>query len=354
MQDKPVHREQDILTDINENMYTGRKEHRQSRMLRLAGLAAAVLMLAFLLAGCAEIKVTHPLGKDILIEINDTQCSMGAGILRLLEAREDYSSSDDVLLWNRTLGDTTLSEYVKEAVTDELMRCTASEAMAPDLTVYISEEDRTQVEIDAQALFTSLNSVYNLARYNITTEDAVDLLLKRAYYNKVYDKLSEDINMEISEAETKAIEISYVFVPAGDGVETAEKLRGQVRGGNEFAVTCETFGYTPVIGQTVTRGSMPTAFEDKAFVLRDNEVSEIIESREGYYIIYCIEDYKVAESIANKNRIIAEAKKGRFEEAYEAFAADSKMRFNNAEWDKYDISLMEQLYENSRDHSACL
>ena len=237
-----------------------------------------LLLSVILLSGCAEIKVTHPLDRDILIEINDTQCSVGSGILRLLEAKEDYSSSDDTLLWSRTLGNTTLSEYVKEAVTEELMRYTAAEAMSPELTVYISDEDRSQAEIDAQALYSSLNSTYNLGRYSITMEDAVDLLLKRTYYNKVYDKLSEDINMEISEAETKAIEVSYVFIPAEDGIETAEKFRSQIRGGKDFEETCESFGYDPVIAQTMTRGTMSTAFEDKAFVLRDNEVSEIVES----------------------------------------------------------------------------
>ena len=305
-------------------------------------ICAICLLCVLWLSGCTEIKVTNPLGQNVLIEVNDTQCSVGTGVLRLLEAKEDYSSSDDQLLWSRTLGDTTLSEYVKEAVTDELMRYTSSEAMAPDLTVYISEEDRTQVEIDAQALYTSLNSKYNLGRYSITMDDAVDLLLKRTYYNKVFDKLSEDINMEISEAETKAIEISYVLIPSEAGIETAEKLRDTVRGGQSFASVCETMGFEAVLNETVTRGNMPAVFEDKAFVLRDNEVSEIIETRDGYYVIYCIEDYKVAESIANKNRILADAKKAHFEEAYQEFAASARMRFNDKEWDKYDISLMEQ------------
>jgi len=294
------------------------------------------------LSGCTEIKVTNPLGHNTLLEINDSQCSVGTGILRLLEAKEDYSSSDDQLLWTRTLGNTTLSAYIKEAVTDELMRYTSAEAMAPDLTVYISEEDRAQVEIDAQALYTSLNSKYNLGRYSITMDDAVDLLLKRTYYNKVFDKLSEDINMEISEAETKAIEISYVFIPSEEGIEAAEKLRDTVRSGESFASVCETMGYDSVLNQTVTQGSMLAAFEEKAFVLRDNEVSEIIESRDGFYVIYCIEDYKVAESIANKNRILADAKKDRFETAYQEFSVSARMRFNKKEWEKYDISLMEQ------------
>ena len=305
-------------------------------------LGVLCLVCVVWLCGCTEIKVTNPLGPNVLVEINDTRCSVGTGVLRLLEAKEDYSSSDDQLLWTRTLGNTTLSEYVKEAVTDELMRYTSSEAMAPDLTVYISEEDRAQVEIDAQALYSSLNSKYNLGRYSITMDDAVDLLLKRTYYNKVFDKLSEDINMEISEAETKAIEISYVFIPYEDGIEITEKLRDTVRGGESFAAVCQTMGYEPVLNETVTRGNMPAAFEEKAFVLRNNEVSEIVESRDGYYIIYCIEDYKVAESIANKNQILADAKKAHFEEAYQAFAASARMRFNTKEWEKYDISLMER------------
>jgi len=166
-------------------------------------------------------------------------------------------------------------------------------------------------------------------------------MIKRTYYNKVYEKLSENISMEISEADTKVIEISYVFIPSEDGIETAEKMRNEVRGGADFESVCSNYGYVPVQDLMVMKGTLQASMEDKAFALRDNEVSEIIETREGYYIIFCLEDYKVAESLANKNRMIADAKKERFQKAYEDFARSNKMRFNTSAWDEYDLTVME-------------
>lgn len=314
----------------------GRKKY-----ISLAVSALLMTLIAVMLSGCTEIKVTHPLGSDTLLEINDTRCSMGTGVFALLEAKENYKDADDTLIWTRNIGDTTLAQYLKSTVTDELLRYTAAEVMAQPLTVFIAEEDREKAETDAQALFEDLNSRYNLARYNISWEDALDLMIKRTYYNKVYEKLSENISMEISEADTKVIEISYVFIPSEDGIETAEKMRNEVRGGADFESVCSNYGYVPVQDLMVMKGTLQASMENKAFALRDNEVSEIIETREGYYIIFCLEDYKVAESLANKNRMIADAKKERFQKAYEDFARSNKMRFNTSAWDEYDLTVME-------------
>ena len=313
-----------------------RFEEAIKRLIALLLCIAAV----FLLSGCTEIKLTHPLGGSTLLEINDTKCSMGTGLFALLEAKENYKDADDSLIWNRTIGNTTLACYLKDTVTDELLRYTSAQVMAKNLTIFISEEDRAKAEKDAEALYAELNSRYNLARYNISWEDAVDLMLKRTYYNKVYDKLSENILMEISESDTKAIEISYVFIQKADGIETAEKMRNEVKGGEDFVSVCDAYGYEPVTDLTVSKGDLPAAVEAKAFALRDNEVSEIVETRDGYYILYCLEDYKVAESLANKNRIIADAKEERFQNAYEEFAKTNKMRFNQAVWDEYDLTAM--------------
>ena len=312
-------------------------EKRILTVIKAVFLISAVI----LLSGCTEIKLTHPLGSDTLLEINDTACSMGTGLFALLEAKENYKDADDELIWNRNIGETTLAEYLKNTVTDELLRYTSAEVMAQSLTVFIAEEDRTKAETDAQVLFEDLNSRYNLARYNISWEDALDLMIKRTYYNKVYEKLSENIYMEISEADTKAIEISYVFIPAEDGIESAEKMRNEVRGGSDFEFVCSKYGYDPVLDLTVTKGDLLSVVEEKAFALRDNEVSEIIETRDGYYMIFCLEDYKVAESLANKNRMIADAKKERFQQAYEEFARTNKMRFNTSAWEEYDLTVME-------------
>ena len=294
------------------------------------GAVAAVYAFAF--TGCTQIKVTKPLSEEALFEINDTECSIGTALLRLLEAKEEYENAEDSVLWTRKIGDTTLAEYVKNTVKDELLKYTAAQEMAADLTVYLSNEETNSAKNSAMQLYEHMVTKYNLVNYDVSLEDAEDLYIKKAYYDKVYEKLSENIYMEISEADTKAIEIDYVFIPAEDGIETAEQMRNEMKSGTEFAEVCADHGYDVVLNNVETKGSMPEAFENSAYALRDGEISEVVVTQSGYYIIYCIEDYLVTESQANSNKIIYDKKKENFQEAYEKFAKTNKMRFDNSKW----------------------
>ena len=321
-------------------IFDGTGLNRINRMVRKTAvfvLAAFVL----LLSGCAEIKITHPLGTDKLLEIDDVCCTMGTAKARLLEAKMEYENAEDSVLWSRTIGDITLSQYVKNTVEDEMKKYTAAQAMAKDLTVFISDDELRAAESSAAQLLDRFGQRFNMGLYDISYEDVVDMFLKRTYYNKAYEKLSENISMQISEADTKAIEINYVFIPASDGVEAAEKMRNEMLGGTDFETVCLKYDYEPEMNVTQIRGQMSTAFDNNAFALRDNEISEIVETRDGYYIINCLEDYMVSVSIANKNRMISEGKRERFRQAYEEFAKSSTLRFNSGEWDRIDISLME-------------
>ena len=316
---------------------------RNMRLKRIIRIAAAVLLSAgvLMLSGCAEIKITHPLGTDKLLEINDTSCTMGTAKARLLEAKTEYENAEDSVLWSRTIGNITLSQYVKNTVEDEMKRYTAAQVMSKNLTVFISDEELRSAEISANELLDQFGQRFNMGLYDITYEDVVDLYIKRTYYNKVYEKLSENIGMQISEADTKAIKINYVFIPVSDGVEIAEKMRNEMLGGYDFEEVCQKYNYVPSMDVTQVKGEMSAAFDNNAFALRDNEISEIVETRDGYYIINCLEDYMVSESIANKNRMISEGKRERFNQAYNDFAKSATLRFNSGEWDKIDVSLME-------------
>lgn len=313
------------------------KQKYITKLIRTTTVGAVAAVYAFAFTGCTQIKVTKPLSEEALFEINDTECSIGTALLRLLEAKEEYENAEDSVLWTRKIGDTTLAEYVKNTVKDELLKYTAAQEMAADLTVYLSNEETNSAKNSAMQLYEHMVTKYNLVNYDVSLEDAEDLYIKKAYYDKVYEKLSENIYMEISEADTKAIEIDYVFIPAEDGIEIAEQMRNEMKSGTEFAEVCADHGYDVILNNVETKGSMPEAFENSAYALRDGEISEVVVTQSGYYIIYCIEDYLVSESQANSNKIIYDKKKENFQEAYEKFAKTNKMRFDNSKWAGLDF-----------------
>ena len=307
------------------------------KIFRTAAAAAVILIMLSMLCGCAEIKIGSGLSDDILFELNELECPVSVGMLALFDAKYEYESTENDILWERNVGSVSMDEYVKNSVKYEMIRDTACQLMANELTVFLDDEDMLQLNDEAEKLYNKLSARYDLAKYGISLTDAEQLIKKRTFYDKVYAKLSENISMEISDSYTKVICIDQLLVPLELGYEAAEAYRGELKAGNDFEKVCTAIGLEADINVVVKRGDLPSEIEDVAYALKDDEISEVIQTEDGYYIIHCVEDYMVSESVAHSNEVLSEARREKFEEAYTQFAAKTKISFNDKVWDEINI-----------------
>lgn len=304
---------------------------------RIPAMIAAVTAAVLLLSACTEIRLAGPMSSKTLLTINDEPCSVAEAIFRLMEVRDYYKADEDDMFWYRAIGDITFDEYIKDSVKDEMLKITASVLMSDEMALYITEEEQNQIISDATEAYTGLSDHYDLAKYGITLDTAIDLYTKQAYYNKVFNKLSENINLEISEADTKVIEVNYVEIPVSVSINEAEEFRKEVRNGTSFQTACEKYGWEPVMNRVLMKGMMPESFEYIAYALTDGELSEIVETTECLYVIQCIEDYMISESVANNNQVMSAARKALFDEHYSKFAEGVLLRFNDSAWDEISV-----------------
>ena len=79
---------------------------------------------------------------------------------------------------------------------------------------------------------------------------------------------------------------------------------------------------------------MVEAFENAAFSLKEEQISKLIATDTGYYIIKCIEDYMIEETQLNKEAIIANEKDKAFKDVYEPFLETLTSEFNDKVWDE--------------------
>lgn len=309
------------------------------QMKKIISLLLAAIMLCFALTACSnEIRIDTTMDKNILLNVGGTTCSTQEAIFRLFEERAQYEAIDNELLWKRDLGGETMADYIKSAVKYEMTRNTTCMLMADSLALYLNEDQETEAAMKAQEAYDKMSARFDLSKYNITLTDVQNLYYKEQVYQMLYEELSKDLSLEISESDTKVIQVSYVFIPGQENYEAAEALRAKINGGEGFEYSCEQAGYEPVLNKTIMRGDMPESFERVAYALIDGEMSEVVEDgKNGYYLILCIEDYLVAESTANKNKIISEAKKEVFDKEYAAFTAKKKLQFNSGVWDAIDV-----------------
>ena len=57
---------------------------------------------------------------------------------------------------------------------------------------------------------------------------------------------------------------------------------------------------------------MEKVVEEAAFALKTGEISNIIEASDGYYIIYCVDDYNEDATLEKKEEVIDERQSEKF------------------------------------------
>ena len=87
------------------------------------------------------------------------------------------------------------------------------------------------------------------------------------------------------------------------------------------------------------KGEMESVYETAAFNLGTGEVSDIVETSEGYVIIKCITTFNREETEANKVKIVAERKREVFGQQYDAYVATLNKQLNEKLWES--VSLVE-------------
>lgn len=299
-------------------------------------LAAVVLVLA--LTSCGEIRIDIAMDDDTLLQVGAAKCSMQEAVFRILEERELYEAMDSEMIWKRDINGETMADYIKNSVENEMIRNTTCLLMSDDEAKYLSEEDEAEAKEKAKAAYDRLKAKYDLSKYGITLENVESLYHKKAVYEMLYNESESDIKMDISESDTKVIKVNYLFLPIEVPYNDADAIRKSVLAGEDFEYVCEQAGYTPELNKVIVKGDMPESFERVAYALYDGEMSEVVEDgKNGYYLIQCVEDYMVAESVANNNKVISEAKKEIFDKKYSEYTKGKKLQFNNVEWDKIEI-----------------
>ena len=314
-----------------------KKEHLRNKTEKHIVMIIISVMVLCAASGCGRVQFTAQTDSKTLLVVDDEECTIAEGVFRLMEVKDQYYNEADELFWERSVGDLTMEEYIKESVEEEMIRITSSVIMADRLAITLSEEEVEELTEAAEKSYNSLSENHDLASYGITLETAISLYTKQAFYDKVYDELSADIETQISETDTKVIEVNYVEIPLETSSADMEALRSAVQGGTDFEEACSDYGLEAVMNQILSRGSMPDEFESVAYALVDGELSEIIETDDCCYLIQCVEDYLISESVANNNQVIADARQEAFNEAYTEFSSDAVLQFNEEAWENINV-----------------
>ena len=331
-----------------------------------------MIMTALLLplAACGEredpdMKVVLTAGflKDEVFRIESMSGMLPELMVYLTTAQNQYESVYGRQIWDIDWGGDTLEGHIKETVLAQIAQIKTMNLMAAEYEVTLDEEESTLVALAAAEFYNSLNDTEK-ELMGVTLETIETLYAEYALAEKLYRHIVRDINPEISDDEARSVTVSHILLRTyaldgtgkkieysdqgkAEALARAERILEQARAGEDFERLVMLHSEDEQSHYSFGKGEMEASFEEAAFLLETDEISDIIETSFGYHIIKCLNTLNREETDNNKIKMVEQRRRDVFGQDYNEFLQTLTKNINIELWD--DLTFLHNIDVNTRD-----
>ncbi len=333
------------------NLFKISKTAKRAPFTRLAlCLLSMVFIMNFM--GCNSDKtvvLTTGLSENEIFKIESEVCTKAEIMLYLANMQNVYENVYGPEIWETDTDGVAIEDSLKETVLARISRVKVLVLLAEEQGVSLNKEEEKKAEAAAEEYFETLSDE-EIEALDVTEELIVSMYEEYALADKVYHYLIQDVNPEISDDDARTITVSHILIrtfhvdlngnvtPYSDAakeeaLQRANEVLQLARDGEDFEQLVLTYNEDTRGNISFRKGEMPAAYEEAAFNLATDEISQIVETEYGYYIIKCTNTFNREETDANKIIILGEQKEAAFQTVYEEFLGTLTGNLNQKAWD---------------------
>lgn len=318
-------------------------------------LLVMLLCCMFFVSGCskvtqADIQFTTGLGEDELFKIGQEVCTSQQAAVLLASQRNSYEAVYGDGIWKVPVGGSDFEGVVLDSMKALLAQMKCMVLMAREYEVTLPEAEKRRIR-EAAAEFCQSVDTGELAAARVTEDDVYQVFYEYRLSNQLIDELTRNVDVEISDNDARIVQVQQIFFSTvsteGNPLPPEEKesryerltaIRQRIDGGEDFGKLAEIYDVSQQTHFSIGRGEMPQVYEDAVFALEDGEVSDIIETETGFYLVKCLEDYDIDATQIHKEQMGAVKKKDAFSQLYDTFTAGLTSEFNQSAWEQLSMS----------------
>ncbi len=329
----------------------------------LVKIAACVAVGALLFCTCScqgNKMFDKKLKENEVVGIGNNTYSKPQAMLFLLTEKTIYTNSYGEEIWSKKMGEQSAQEYVKDTVKSQLVQLNAMYQMAQEKEITLTDTQKEKIKNSAKSYYDSLTKE-DISQLGIVLSDITNMYTQYAVSQKLVETMTKDVDVEISDTAARVMKIQYVFLSnkkkgekgeeislskkeINNHIDTLESIeRAVMEDKKDFSTLARKYSEDDVVEMELTQADMSPEFVEAAFALEKGKFSDILTLENGYYLIYCVEDYLVEKTEKNKEKMKEERLREAFNKEYEEFYKQQEILFNEALWNDIDLSELSDL-----------
>lgn len=323
-----------------------------------------------MLSGCGTkenartLVLTTGFAQNEVFKLEDETCTLPEILVYLYNNMNQYESTFGPKIWSVEADGISMKQTVKDNALADISQIKAMKIRASEMGVELDKEEHELARKAGIDYYASL-SRHEIDKLGIDEAGLIAMYEEYALGNKLYREIIKDINPEISDDEARTITVEHILIKTytldgtGVKVEYSEKDRQEayekardiralaLDGEHEFKDLVLEYSEGDTDDYSFCKGDTDPSFEEAAFELGKDEISDIVTSQYGYHIIKCISTFNREETDIKKLSIAQEQREKVFGQQYEDYASTLLTYLNDELWDSVEISYDPQMTTDS-------
>lgn len=295
------------------------------------------------------------LSKEIVLTVGKVEVSYEEILLYIQSNKEQYENLYGKDIWNYKIDEegNTFESLFKENLLKDIEYVKIVCAQAKGLNISLTEDELLDVDEQTSDFFSNL-SEEQLSYYNIDSEVVKKIYTENMLANKVYESLTLSVDTEVSDEEARQVKLQYFLIQnysqdengnpisyTEEQKETAKKKAEELRANS---LTVEDFGAfarenteADEIEITAGKGDLDSELVKVAFSMKQGDISEVVETKEGYYVLYCVLELDREATDEAKEALIAKRQEEAFDTRYEEWSKSIEIILNKDLWESITL-----------------
>ncbi len=316
---------------------------------KLMPALCALLAISFLFGcGKAQVVLTTGFDKDEVFIVGSESCSLQELMIYMTNIQKTYENVFGEEIRNVTSDGVTFEESVKNTALAQLAQIKTMYLMAENRGLSPDPATLNAVREAALEYYSSLSQA-EIDELGITEELIENMYYQMAMAQVAYDEIIKDISPEISDDEARFVKVRIIYMRTayknGDSLipymdsdyervyRTLQGIKeGILDGSLDFETEAMRYNEAGESVISFGKGTMDIAVEEEAFSLAGGEVSDIVGTADGLYLMQCILPLDRTQTDENKVLITRKLRDEAFEAEYNEFVESLIRNLNSELW----------------------
>ncbi|MBR1444230.1 MAG: peptidylprolyl isomerase [Firmicutes bacterium] len=312
-------------------------------------MLAVILSVIFLLCGCGD------MSDESILKIDGENIKTSEYMIYLYEQMKSFEETGGEDIWEMKFDGVDAQEVAKQNAVNSLMMVKNAVKRSDTLNIYINDEDEKKIKDESSKLYEEMGEY---AKENgISREDVEKTVRESTLQEKVFEFITSGFEIsradfdsyfenycEENKKELKDISVKYLFKKCDTN---NEESREEIEGIYERILTSGDFdsiaGEDPngkTEAEDIDECELPEEIKDAAYNMNEGDISGILESAEGFYIIKAesVEEADIEKLKSEIEKIYTDEKKKEiYSKQNEIWSKDTTVEKNDGQWNSIKI-----------------